>query len=217
MSPLEGKLQTTISTVVEWHTRIHSTTVDILTLLLWNEIIVCHTTTVDIPLLLWNEFILCHTTTHCGMTKFSLSLWECYIRTEEKCGLKFPHSSLKAHAQFHHARQNLRCLSGWDGMVFNHSWLRHLWLKPFHPARWDTLSSPLVVEFLCAFRDSCGNFKTTFLLSMEIAHTSNLRNGLKEPNNLNIFSSDKTHTCLELTRFTQHVLTASLFPREISA
>ena len=112
VSPLEGKLQTTISTVVEWHTRIHSTTVDILTLLLWNEIIVCHTTTVDIPLLLWNEFILCHTTTHCGMTKFSLSLWECYIRTEEKCGIKFPHSSLKAYAQFHHARQNLRCLSG---------------------------------------------------------------------------------------------------------
>ena len=25
------------------------------------------------------------------MTKFSLSLWECYICTEEKCGLKFPH------------------------------------------------------------------------------------------------------------------------------
>ena len=96
VSPLEGKLQTTISTVVEWHTRIHSTTVDILTLLLWNEIIVCHTTTVDIPLLLWNEFILCHTTTHCGMTKFSLSLWECYIRTEEKCGKnKFLHSRLR--------------------------------------------------------------------------------------------------------------------------
>ena len=36
---------------------------------------------------LWYEFIICHTTTSGEMTKFSLSLWECYIRTEEKCGL----------------------------------------------------------------------------------------------------------------------------------
>ena len=63
VSPLEGKLQTTISTVVEWHTRIHSTTVDILTLLLWNEIIVCHTTPVGIPLLLWYDILLFHFTT----------------------------------------------------------------------------------------------------------------------------------------------------------
>ena len=28
--------------------------------------------------------MLCHTTTSGEMTKFSLSLWECYIRTEEK-------------------------------------------------------------------------------------------------------------------------------------
>ena len=31
--------------------------------------------------------IICHTTTNVEMTKFSLSLWECYICTEEKCGL----------------------------------------------------------------------------------------------------------------------------------
>ena len=47
----------------------------------------CHTTTVDRRLLLWYEFIICHTTTSGEMTKFSLPLWECYIRIEEKCGL----------------------------------------------------------------------------------------------------------------------------------
>ena len=30
---------------------------------------------------------MCHTTTSGEMTKFSLSTWECYTRTEEKCGL----------------------------------------------------------------------------------------------------------------------------------
>ena len=33
------------------------------------------------------EFIIWHITTSGEMTKFSLSLCECYIRTEEKCGL----------------------------------------------------------------------------------------------------------------------------------
>ena len=36
---------------------------------------------------LWYEFIIWHITTSGEMTKFSLSLCECYIRTEEKCGL----------------------------------------------------------------------------------------------------------------------------------
>ena len=62
------------------------------------------------------------------MTKFSLSLWECYICTEEKCGLKFPHFHTRYMLNLttpSRIKDALAVRIEW----FNHSWICHLWLK----------------------------------------------------------------------------------------
>ena len=83
VSPLEGKFKTTIFAVVVWQTMnsYHNSR----GVVVWLYAMSYHNSRQTSTVVVWIH--MCHTTTSGEMTKFSLSTWECYTRTEEKCGL----------------------------------------------------------------------------------------------------------------------------------
>ena len=83
VSPLKGKFKTTIFAVVVWHTMnsYHNSR----GVVVWLYAMSYHNSRQTSTVVVWIH--MCHTTTSGEMTKFSLSTWECYTRTEEKCGL----------------------------------------------------------------------------------------------------------------------------------